>query len=144
MISPCGHFSDATREKARKYSVNPCGMIGIEKVYETIQRFAGLTRYDIANAITETSFTYALDKPPRYSYKHLPISLRDMLMSMIDKHGSIDSFIAKPNAEHIFILGFIKRQFQPADFLFPGVVTPKHQMRGDGEIGGVEVHDYAS
>jgi len=145
-------FTQRDLKWAKHYSVNPIGMIGIRRVYETIQRFVGMDEEDIINSTIETAFHYSYTKPPRYSYEEIPYALITLLNGLISKNGSIENFIRHPESEHRFILGFIKSRYQPKDFLFPGVVIPRWAKRGDDEQsaakkkahGGykVEVIDY--
>ena len=124
-------YGEAVHKLAQKYSVNPYGMIGILAVYETIQRFAGYSQLAIDNAIAEIPFHYSPAKPPKYTYEELPIDLVVMLKNITRKHGSISSFLAQKACKHNFIMGFIKKKYQPSSYLFAGSLTARGLQRGE-------------
>jgi len=124
-------FQKEDIDLAKKYSVNPIGMIGILRVYETLSRFVGYSKIDVDASITEEVYHNSYKKPPKYTYYELPYEITIMVKSIISKWGNVENFLNSKNSKHNFILGFIKKRYQPKDFLFRGVLTFRYLMRGD-------------
>lgn len=124
-------FQKEDMELAKKYSINPIGMVGILRVYETLSRFVGYTAQDVDNSIAEDAYHHSYTKPPKYTYTNLPYDLSKMVKSIIAKYGNVENFLNSDNSKHKFILGFIKHRYQPSNFLFKGILTFNHLMRGD-------------
>lgn len=129
---------------AQKYSVNPLGMRGILEVYESLSRFIGLGIRELEYVVTEEAYHHNYTKAPKYTYSELPFDLSRMLRGIMDRYGSVESYLREPNSEHNFIQVFIKNRYQPKDFLFEGVLTPRHMKRGEftDNTFTVEVTEY--
>ena len=135
-------YSALDAEKAKKYSINPYGLLGILRVFDRLGSFADVSIADIEHLITEESYVYSLSKPPKYTYRNLPIGLQSLLADLIRKYGAVGNFLNLPDAEHRFILGFIKKRLQPRDLMFTGRVCWDHEKRGEYEDHTYQVADY--
>ena len=124
-------FQKEDMDLAKKYSVNQIGMVGILRVYETLGRFTGYSKSDVDASITEDAYHHSYTKPPKYTYDELPYEMTNMVKSIISKWGSVENFLNSENSKHSFILGFIKKRYQPRDFLFRGILTFRHLKRGE-------------
>ena len=91
-------ISTQDAELARKYSINPYGIIGILRAFERLTSFTGFSLSDLQNAITETAYHHTYTKPPRYTYEELPHALKKMVGGIISKYGSVDAFLRLPDA----------------------------------------------
>ena len=127
-------------ELAKQFSINPVGMVGIRRVYETIHRFTGFTEGDIDASIREISYVYDKNKAPNYSYEKIPEAMKSLLKGIIKKNGSIREFLNSKDSELVFIYGFIQRRWQPRDFLFTGVITfPEYRRGKDKDNSVIEI-----
>ena len=138
-------FQKEDIDLAIKYSINPIGMAGILRVYESLQRFVGMTSQDIDNIIVEDAFHHSYTKPPKYTYSDLPYELSNMVKGIILKSTNVENFLNEDGSKHKFILAFIKKRYQPYNFLFRGILTFNHLMRGeytDNTKGYVTSVDY--
>ena len=114
-------------EIANEVKMRPEYVKSIEVIYDLVCRFSGMSMEQIDSLAVE--MTVYDGKERKNIYKNLPVSLKDLLKRVLNKHGRVEKFFSpflKEKNLKTFVIFFKERRYQPRDFYFDGVLTFKN------------------